>query len=265
MLAFDMKLQGSFISQRIVSFGKAVAEEDGDWVVKGFIDIWKNIYSISVDTKVVSKILELLLFPELVHFAKDNGFTLYLTEHQNHYPDVSLVHNESGTMFALDIKSTYRVTAAEVNGMTLGAFTGYFRERKSIKNTRFPYSSYRGHFVLGIIYSKRDGVADERKSYKLDQLAEIPSVIGDFHFFVQPKWRIAIDRPGSGNTKNIGSTTNISDLIAGNGPFYALGEHVFDDFWMHYMTKDMALAAQAGTPPYNNLVSYRRYKAVGSK
>lgn len=213
----------------------------------------------------VSKILELLLFPELVHFARDNGFTIHLTEYQNHYPDLSLVHEASGSMFALDIKSTYRATPTEVNGMTLGAFTGYFRERKSTKNTRFPYGSYTGHFVLGVIYSKRDDVGDERKSYKLDQLAEIPSVIGDFQFFVQPKWRIATDRPGSGNTKNIGSTTSIANLVAGLGPFSTLGEEVFDDFWMHYLTKDMALAAQAGLPPYTNLTTYRKYKTIGAK
>ncbi len=37
--------------------------EDRGWTVKGFIDIYKNIYSISLDTKVISKILELMLFP----------------------------------------------------------------------------------------------------------------------------------------------------------------------------------------------------------
>ena len=30
------------------------------------------------------------------------------------------------------------------------------------------------------------------------------SVIHDFQFFVQPKYKIAKDQPGSGNTKNIG-------------------------------------------------------------
>ena len=37
------------------NFTKAVADQNGDWIVKGFIDVYKRIYTISVDTKVVSK------------------------------------------------------------------------------------------------------------------------------------------------------------------------------------------------------------------
>jgi len=54
-------------------FNAAVSTEDGDWIVKGFIDIAKNIYTISVDTKVVSKIMELLLFPKICQFAEENN------------------------------------------------------------------------------------------------------------------------------------------------------------------------------------------------
>jgi Restriction endonuclease EcoRV len=42
-------------------FHKILATPSGDWSVKGFIDIAKNIYTISVDTKVVSKIIELTI------------------------------------------------------------------------------------------------------------------------------------------------------------------------------------------------------------
>jgi len=44
-------------------FARTLATEQGDWVVKGFIDVYRNIYTISVDTKVVSKVIELMLFP----------------------------------------------------------------------------------------------------------------------------------------------------------------------------------------------------------
>ena len=37
-------------------------------------------------------------------------------------------------------------------------------------------------------------------------------------FFAQPKYKIAVGRPGSGNTKNIGSCQKIADLIDGKGP-----------------------------------------------
>ena len=210
------------------TFNKAVSTNTGDWIVKGFIDIAKNIYTISVDTKVISKIMELLLFPELARFAEKHTLKMVLAEQQNFYPDMSFVDNE-GHRFALDIKSTYRVDTEHVNGMTLGAFTGYFRERNSTKNISFPYNSYAGHFVLGVIYSKAQGAIDERRKYRLDELESITSVVNDFEFFVQEKYRIALDRPGSGNTKNIGSVTEISKLINGSGPFAELGVEVFDD------------------------------------
>ena len=58
------------IQVEVTAFNSAVATAEGDWIVKGFIDIAKNIYTISVDTKVISKIMELLLFPELAHFSE---------------------------------------------------------------------------------------------------------------------------------------------------------------------------------------------------
>ncbi|MBI5301100.1 MAG: EcoRV family type II restriction endonuclease [Chloroflexi bacterium] len=243
---------------QVADFNRAVSTEKGDWIVKGFIDIAKNIYTISVDTKVISKIMELLLFPELVRFAETNALKLVLAEQQNFYPDISFVDDEEHR-FALDIKSTYRVNANEVNGMTLGAFTGYFRNRQSSKNISFPYASYSGHFVLGSIYSKTEAQIDERRKYRLDELESITSVVNHFEFFVQEKWRIAAERPGSGNTKNIGSVTAITKLVSGAGPFAELGEHVFDDYWQFYLTEDMARAIESKRP-YTNLASYLKYK-----
>jgi len=97
---------------------------------------------------------------------------------------------------------------------------------------------------------------DERRRYNLEELERITSVIKDFVFFAQEKYRIASDRPGSGNTKNIGSVTEIAKLISGSGPFASLGEDVFDDYWMYYLTKDMARAAELRSPPYSNLRGY---------
>lgn len=198
------------------SFAKAVSTDEGDWIIKGFIDISRRIYTISVDTKIVSKVLELLLFPMFVEFAKEHDLRVELCPQQNFYPDLTFVHEGSGNKFAVDIKSTNRVDSTDVNGMTLGAFTGYFRNRDSNKNTLYPYSSFNGHFVLGVIYSKCDEVADERAQFALEDLAAIPSVIRDFQFLAQPKYRIASSRPGSGNTKNIGSVVKIEQLVNGD-------------------------------------------------
>jgi len=146
--------------------------------------------------------------------------------------------------------------------MTLGAFTGYFRDRKSKKNITFSYDEYIGHFVLGVIYSRTDKNLDERKIYKLDDLQNIASVIKDFNFFVQEKYKVALDRPGSGNTKNIGSVIKIDELINGKGPFAELGEDIFNDYWMYYLTKDMAKAVDLKGAPYKNLKEYKEYKKL---
>ncbi len=248
------------LQEHVANFTQAVANEEGDWIVKGFIDIYRRIYTISVDTKVVSKVLELLLFPELVKFGERHGYSLELSQQQNFYPDVTFI-SETGVKYAVDIKSSYRIDADNVNGMTLGAFTGYFRTRTSSKNTKFPYGEYNGHYVLGVIYSKGElKEQDERKVYSLGDLDRIVSVIKDFTFFVQPKWRIASARPGSGNTKNIGSVTRIEQLLSGIGPFAELGEAVYDDYWMYYLTVDMADKLEMPRP-YTNLQTYAEYKS----
>ena len=56
------------------NFRRTLATDNGDWVVKGFIDVYRNIYTISVDTKVVSKIMELMLFPIISQFAAEHNY-----------------------------------------------------------------------------------------------------------------------------------------------------------------------------------------------
>ncbi len=242
-------------------FNEVVATQNGDWVVKGFIDIAKNIYTISVDTKVISKIMEILLFPKLCQFAEKCGYKIILCKEQNFYPDISFVDRENNK-FAVDLKSTYRKNKTNVNGMTLGAFTGYFRDRKSTKNVSFPYDEYIGHYVLGVIYSRTENSDDVNKIYKIHELKNITSVVKDFTFFVQEKYKIAADRPGSGNTKNIGSVTQMDKLIEGKGPFAQLGEAIFNDYWMYYLTKDMAKNIDLASSPYKNLNEYKKYKQL---
>jgi hypothetical protein len=250
-----------------MSFFSLVSTENGDWTVKGFIDIYKNIYTISVDTKVVSKIIELMIFPVVLKFVREKGYELVLSTHQNHYPDLTFIHKNTKEKIAVDLKSTYRVTKDKVNGMTLGAFTGYFRNRHSGKNITFPYHEYSRHYVLGVIYSTAQVEIDERVRHTLDDLPNIASVVKDFDFFVQEKWRIAIDRPGSGNTKNIGSTTNIVALKNGNALFtkYPNGQQLFDDYWVNYLTADMARAIDLDKPYYNNIKTYFSHKGIGDE
>ena len=72
-------------------FAAAIAVDSGEWIIKGFIDVYRNIYTISTDTKVISKIMELTLFPVLARFAENHNFDLILSDHQNHYPDMTFV------------------------------------------------------------------------------------------------------------------------------------------------------------------------------
>ncbi|MDO9070175.1 MAG: type II restriction endonuclease, partial [Deltaproteobacteria bacterium] len=143
------------------------------------------------------------------------------------------------------------------------AFTGYFRQRQSNKNITFPYEQYGAHFVLGVIYSRRQDAVDERRIHSLDNLQDIISVVKDFTFLFQEKWRIAGELPGSGNTKNIGSVRNITDLTEGRGPFAPYGQEVFDDYWMNYLTADMARAIDSNIP-FKNLREYLNWRNRGT-
>ena len=250
------------LQKEVAGYNKIIATEKGDWIVKGFIDIYKKIYTISIDTKVVSKVIELLLIPAFEDFAKKYDLTLELPPQQNFYPDLSFTSNQTGEKFAVDIKSTFLDNKGKGKSMTLGAFTGYFRNRESSKNTLHPYGSYSAHLVLGVVYSQNEVDPNEKTIYTLEELDTIVSVIKDFKFFVQPKYKIASASPGSGNTKNIGSTNNIDKLMKGQGVFAELGEEVYDDYWMYYLTKDMAKAAEIPRP-YTNLKTYLDYKQRG--
>ena len=58
------------LSDLAANLADHVSTSDGQWTVKGFIDTFKNVYTISSDTKVVSKILEIHLFPKIHAFAR---------------------------------------------------------------------------------------------------------------------------------------------------------------------------------------------------
>ena len=60
-----------------------IQDSEGNWTVKGFIDIFKNVYTISLDTKVISKVLEIMLFPKIEQFVMENNFEIVLSKKQN--------------------------------------------------------------------------------------------------------------------------------------------------------------------------------------
>lgn len=242
---------------------KYVSTENGDWSIKGFIDVYKNIYTISSDTKIVSKILEIHIFPQILQFAESIDYKIILAEKQNWYPDLTFVSKKNDEIkFAVDIKTTFRRND-KTAGFTLGSHGGYFKERDKDKNIQFPYNQYIGHFCLGVIYTRTDVTDDlneteifqvqelqeeyetpnkkvgQREVTTVKELKSITSVIKDFDFFASEKWKIASDKQGSGNTANIGSIVDIADLKSGNGIFSQLGEEWFDEYWINYGSATM--------------------------
>ena len=219
------------------TLSEKIAQND-EWTIRGFIDIFKNIYTISADTKIISKILELHLFPHFLSFAEQIGYKIELATCQNWYPDLTFINKENPDIkFAVDLKTTYRDDEYPgfCNGFTLGSHGEYFVNRTSTKNIQYPYDQYCGHFCLGIIYSRADLPRDEELHvYGIDDINSIPAVIRNFTFFAEEKWRIAGDKGGSGNTANIGSIQYISDILNGNGIFAKAGEKYFDDYWANF-------------------------------
>jgi hypothetical protein len=258
-----------------------VSTKNGEWTIKGFIDVYKNVYTISSDTKIISKILEIHIFPELLRFATNTGYKIVLAEHQNWYPDLTFVHSENEDIkFALDLKTTFRRNKKSA-GFTLGSHGAYFKERDKDKNIQFPYNQYLGHYCLGVIYSRVDfeddlsdteiyqinELKDETKQIdpiknravtKVENLKSIASVIKDFDFFAAPKWKIASDARGSGNTANIGSIKNIDDLKSGSGVFSKLGEKWFDEYWINY--GQVSIIKKGKTIPITNIWDFLEFK-----
>lgn len=105
------------LQKEVEGYNKIIATDRGDWIVKGFIDIYKNIYTITIDTKVVSKVMEILLIPAFHNFAEKNDLILELPPEQNFYPDLTFISRKTGEKYAVDIKSTFKDTTNKIKSM----------------------------------------------------------------------------------------------------------------------------------------------------
>lgn len=245
------------------ALGEFIAKDD-EWTIRGFIDIFKNIHTISSDTKIVSKVLELHLFPHFLTFAESIGYDIELATYQNWYPDLTFISRKNQEIkFAVDLKTTYRDEKYPgfCNGFTLGSHGEYFVERTSAKNIQYPYDEYSGHFCLGIIYSRATlDKTEETHVYSIDEIETIPAVIKNFVFFAEEKWKIASDKSGSGNTANIGSIKRIDDILSGNGVFAKAGEELFDDYWTNFHKID--ILANGKRKKISSFEEYLQYRGL---
>lgn len=135
--------------------------------------------------------------------------------------------------FAIDLKTTYRTWENRCNWFTLWSHGEYFINRTSEKNIQFPYGSYTWHYCLWIIYDRSEVKIDETEIFTIDDIANIKSVISNFTFFAQEKWKIASDKWWSWNTANIWSINEIDKIIWWEWVFIHLWEEMFDEYWMN--------------------------------
>lgn len=289
-LSFEADMQE--LTDRLCNHIININKEHKESILIGFVDSRGNLYPITLDTKVLSKVVEFIFMPIIKKFCKEKQYTLEEPKYQNHYPDLTFIDNFTGKKYAVDIKTTYRITEKKfsykgntyllrskkssfevlnsagevvlrenvlsifnitryeeddfyrsayavydklinenkVNGMTLGAYTGYFRDRNSNKNISYPYSEYSGHYVIGMIYSREELENVDIRDIRDYEAVESP--IYDITMFFIEKYKIATKSSGSGNTKNIGSVRTERELINGLGEFQTVEE--FDNFWLNY-------------------------------
>lgn len=123
--------------------------------------------------------------------------------------------------------------------------------RDGTKNIMFPYKEYAKHYVVGFIYTRNDK-ASEGQIYKIEEIKQVAVPYKDVEVFVQEKYKISGEKPGSGNTENIGSykTDKVLELVNGEGPFSVLGLPVFENYWVGYPKY------RAGTKDYTSLEEY---------
>ena len=165
---------------------------------------------------------------------KEHNMILKTPESQTVYPDFILMDNEkSKNKIAIDVKTTYIDNDESTIKFALGSFASYMRN--NTKNIEYKYTDYSKHYVIGFVY-KRNGRAQESNVFDYSQRESIECPYCDVKYFIQEKYKIAGDKPGSGNTENIGSisTKDFTDFVKGNGPFAILGHDMYDIYWKYY-------------------------------
>ena len=200
----------------------------------GLLDNNNNIHTLGTDSKIIGRIFEMFTQPVLAKIAKKHNMILATPESQTVYPDFILyTDKDSKEKIAIDVKTTYIDDDSSTIKFTLGSYGSYMRN--NTKNIEYKYTDYSKHYVIGYVY-KRNGAAQESQVITYNNRKNIVCPYYDVKYFIQEKYKIAGDKPGSGNTENIGSfsTRSFEDLKDGKGPFAELGVDVFDIYWKYY-------------------------------
>lgn len=221
--------------------------------VYGILDGNDKIHTLGTDSKIIGRIFEMITQPILEEIAHELGMKLRTPQSQTTYPDfIMMINEESKDKIAIDVKTTYVNGDNSAIKFTLGSFGSYMRDNR--KNIEYKYTDYAKHYVIGFIY-KRNDAAQESKSYDYMEREKIIVPYTDVKYFIQEKYKIAGDKPGSGNTENIGSfsTKSFTKLKKGEGPFSKLGIDIFELYWKYYPKY------RVGERPYTSLEEFIKW------
>ena len=184
-------------------------DEVFDFEILGFVSSSGKVYKLKTVTKVLSALFEILSEEFVDKLSGEHE--VVQPEKQNYYPDFTIKTPEGN--IAIDVKTTYK---QRTNGFTLGSYTSFIRN--NTKNIVYPYDTYNKHYVLGFIYERDPSGSTPYKNVEV---------------FFQEKWKIAGKRPGSGNTKNIGSIKGNIDTFKNPEPAFNSHEE-FEEYWRNY-------------------------------
>lgn len=174
--------------------------------IRGFIRDDGLVHPLDTDSKVLATLFEVVVKAKLQQLADDHGFVLECPSEQNYYPDFTLSRTRAdGSIerLAVDVKTTYMNSSRDAVKFTLGSYTGCIHPDRETKNILYPYSTYAEHWVVGFVYQRAQSARNAL--YSAAELDQVPLPFSSVNLFIQEKWRIAGDKPGSGNTNNIGS------------------------------------------------------------
>ena len=204
--------------------------------IVGFAGKDKKVYTVGSDSKIIGRLFEVLTQPKLEKVAKKLHLNLNESPKQTIYPDfwLSNPNNPDRNRIAIDIKTTYRHGKKSKFGFTLGSYTSFLRN--GTKNIAGSYDMYSTHLIIGFIYTRNVNYVTEVIPFSEVESAT-PAVL-DIDYFVAEKYKISGEKPGSGNTANIGtiSSENMLDFSGERGPFATIGNNIFEDYWRNYPT-----------------------------
>ncbi|MHA1437836.1 MAG: type II restriction endonuclease [Promethearchaeota archaeon] len=248
----------------------------------GFITRDLQLFPISLDTKLLSKLIEITSISYIIQeiLPKLHHWKLYFPTAQNVYPDMIFINKNAKKMVAVDFKSTYLKNETSISGFTLGTFNGYFKNKmgspccKAVingKEKKFYYGEFSEHYLICYIYKRKDD--PELLGTKLKNFDDLKKATQNIdkqieikHIVVTPKWKVARKVPGSGNTANIGSISNVNDLVNGNAEFDS--KEQFEEFWTYRFDHTLALKRIRKThksfqPPYKDFNEYLDWVSKG--